>query len=69
MVETLGNHAVASMVEAYLIARGETTIMSLMHRTSVDMSVICKQSGYLGQDSLLEGCISSHWLVLTSPLF
>jgi hypothetical protein len=42
MVETLGDHAVASMVEAYLLARGETTLLNLMHGTNVDMSVICK---------------------------
>jgi hypothetical protein len=68
MVETLGNCMVASMVEAYLLARGETAMQSLMHGTSPDMSVVCKQRNHLGWDSLLEGCISSHWLVLVSPL-
>ncbi len=68
MVETLGNRAVASTIEAYLLARGETAMLSLMHSKSVDMSVICKQSNRLGWDSLLEGHISSHWLVLPSPL-
>jgi hypothetical protein len=41
MVDTLGNYAVASMVEAYLIARGDIAMLSLMHGTSMDMSVIC----------------------------
>ena len=68
MVETLGDHAVASMVEAYLLARGETAMLSLMHSTSIDVSVVCKQSNHLGWDSLLEGRISSHWMVLISPL-
>ncbi len=68
MVETLGNRVVALMVEAYLLAREETTMLSLMHSTNVDMSAICKQSNRLWWDSLLEGCISSHWLVLISPL-
>jgi hypothetical protein len=61
MVEIMGNHAVASMVEVYLLARGGTAMQSLMHGMSVDMSVICGES-------LLEGRISSHWLVLISPL-
>jgi hypothetical protein len=60
MVETLGNHAVASMVEAYLLARGDTAMLSLMHDTSIDVSVVCKQSNCLGWDRLLEGRISSH---------
>jgi hypothetical protein len=68
MVETLGDHAVASMVEAYLLARGDTAMLSLMHGTSIDVSVVCKQSNRLGWDSLLEGRISSHWMVLISPL-
>jgi hypothetical protein len=68
MVETLGNRAVASTVEAYLPARGENTMLSLMHGMSIDMSVVGKQSNHLGWDGLLEGCISSHWLVLISPL-
>ncbi len=68
IVETLGDRAVASTVEAYLLARGETAMQSLMHGMSVDISDICKQSTRLGWDSLLEGRISSHWLVLISPL-
>jgi hypothetical protein len=68
MVETLGNRAVASMVEAYLLARGETAMLTLMHGMSVDMSVVCKQSNHLRWESLLKGCISSYWLVLISPL-
>jgi hypothetical protein len=68
MVEILGNHAVASMVETYLLARGEAAMLSLVHGTSVDVSVVCKQSDHLRWDSLLEGRISSHWMVLISPL-
>jgi hypothetical protein len=68
MVETLGDHAVASTVEAFLLARGGSAMLSLMNGTSVDMSVVCKQSNHLGWDSLLESRISSHWLVLISPL-
>jgi hypothetical protein len=68
IVETLGNRAVGSTVESYLLARGETTMLSLMHGTSFDMSVVCKQSNCLGWDSLLEGRISSHWRVLISTL-
>ncbi len=60
MVETLGNRAVASTVESYLLARGGSTVLSLMHGTSFDMSVVCKQSNCLGWDRLLEGRISSH---------
>ncbi len=67
MVETLGNCVEASTVEAYLLARGETAMLSLMHSTSVDMSVVCKQSNRLGWGSMLEGRISRHWLVLISP--
>ncbi len=48
MAGTQGNHAIASMVEAYLLARGDTTMLSLMHGMNVDMSVICKQSNQLG---------------------
>jgi hypothetical protein len=43
-------------------------MQSLMHSTSIDTSVVCKQNNRLGWDSLLEGRISSHWLVLISPL-
>jgi hypothetical protein len=68
MVKTLGNCAVASTVEVYLLARGNTAMQTLMHSTSIDMSVVCKKSNHLGWDSLLEGRISSHWLVLISPL-
>ncbi len=68
MVKTLGNCAVASTVEAHLLARGETATLSLMHGTSVDLSVVCKQRNCLGWDSLLDGRMSSHWLVLISPL-
>jgi hypothetical protein len=68
MIETLGNRVVASRVEAYHLARGETAMQTLMHSRSVDMSVICKQSNRFGWDSLLEGRISSHWLLLISPL-
>jgi hypothetical protein len=31
MVETLGSHVVASRVEAYLLARGETAMLSLRY--------------------------------------
>jgi hypothetical protein len=68
MVETLENHAVVSMVEAYLLSRGKTAMQTLMHSTSIGMSVICKQSDRFGWDSLLEGHISSHWMVLIFPL-
>jgi hypothetical protein len=59
---------IPNQVEAYLLARGETTMLSLMHGTSIDMSNVCKQSKCLGWDSLLKGRISSHWLVFISPL-
>jgi hypothetical protein len=48
MVETLGDRAVASMVVAYLLARGETTMQTLMHSTNIDMSVVCKRATFLG---------------------
>ncbi len=43
-------------------------MQTLMHGTSIDMSVICKQRNRFGWDSLLKSRISSHWLVLISPL-
>jgi hypothetical protein len=69
MVETLGDHAVASTVEAYLFARGETATLSLMHGTSNDMSVVCKQNNRLGWDSLLEGVKGRLYSVQQKGIF
>ncbi len=43
-------------------------MQTFMHGTNVDIYVVCKQSNHYRQDSLLEGYIPGHWLVLISPL-
>jgi hypothetical protein len=64
---TLGNHVVATTIGAYLCARREITMQSLVNETCADMITVSKHSNRLGWDSLLEGRITRHWLLLVAP--
>ncbi len=64
---TLGNHAVVMTIWAYLCARGEITMQSLVNNTCADMITVSLHSDRLGWDSLLEGRITRHWLLLVAP--
>ncbi len=55
---TLGNRAVAMMIGAYLHARREITMQSLVNDTCADMITVSKHSNRLSWDSLLEGRIT-----------
>jgi hypothetical protein len=68
LIETLGKHSVASMVEMYLLARGEAKMSSCVHGANVDLVTLSVQTDRLGWDSFLEGCLSSHWLTVAGPL-
>jgi hypothetical protein len=64
---TLGNRAVAMTIGAYLRARGEITMQSLINDTCADMIRLSEHSNRLDWDSLLEGQITQHWLLLVAP--
>ncbi len=63
---TLGNCAVARMIGAYLRARGEIIMQSLVNDTCADMIMVSEHSDR-GWDSLLEERITRHWLLLVAP--
>ncbi len=65
---TLGEYSVAATVEAYLLGRGETSMTDSMHGTNSALELVADDSDRLGWDSLIEGCISTHWQALVSPL-
>ncbi len=50
---TLGNHAVVMTIGAYLRARGEITMQSLVNNTCAEMITVSKHRDRLGWDSLL----------------
>jgi hypothetical protein len=68
LVATLGENTIASMVEEYLLGRGQVTMESCLYGTNDNMSVVSTMSNKLGWDSFLEGRISEHWLVVVLPL-
>jgi hypothetical protein len=68
LIETLGKHSIASTGEMYLLARGKATMSICVHGANVDLFTLSVQSNRLGWDSFLEGCLSSHWLIVAAPL-
>ena len=64
---TLGNRVVAMTIGAYLCARREMTMQSLLDDTCADMILVSEHSDRLGWDSFLEGRITQHWLLLVAP--
>jgi hypothetical protein len=68
MVKTLGEEAIATTVTKYLCARGEQSFRSLSGSTWSDLITVADYTNRLGWDSLLEGRIACHWLVLVKPI-
>ena len=68
MTETLGEHSTAATIEAYLLARGESTMLSCVHGNNQQLIKLAQLSDRLGWDSLLEGRIATYWLEVTAPL-
>jgi hypothetical protein len=64
---TLGDRVVATMIGAYLHARGDITMQSLVNNTFAEMITVLEHSNRLGWDSLLEGRITQYWLLLVAP--
>jgi hypothetical protein len=68
LIETLGKHSIALMVEMYLLARGEAKMSSCVHGANAGLVTLSVQINRLGWDSFLEGCLSFHWLTVAAPL-
>ncbi len=64
---TLGNRAVTTTIGAYLCARGEITMQSLINDACTEIITVLEYSNRLGWDSLLKGHITQHWLLLVAP--
>ena len=65
---TLGEQCIAMMVERYLLSRVEATMEECVHGIYTDLQAIATASNRLGWDSLLEGWISTHCIILVAPL-
>ena len=68
MATTLGEMMVASTVKAFLLARGEATMVSCLHGACNYLWYVAECSDHLRWDSLVEGRITTHWLELVAPL-
>ena len=67
LIETLGEHSVATTVEMYLLARGEDNMVDCVYGNDDNLVKAAEISDRLGWDSFLEGRISSHWLIVAAP--
>ncbi len=65
---TLGDHRVAAAIETYLLGQGEISMANSIHGTDRAFKLVAEASNRLGWDSFLEGCISTNWQALVSPL-
>jgi hypothetical protein len=65
---TLGEQCIAMTVKRYLLSHGEATMEECVHGKYTDLQAVATASDRLGWDSLLEGWISAHWLILVAPL-
>jgi hypothetical protein len=54
LIETLGEHFVAAIIETYLLSRGEMLMADCIHGTSQDLIEAAADTDRLGWDSLLE---------------
>jgi hypothetical protein len=68
LTSTLGEQQVAATAEKYLLARGEVQMIDCIHGTNQLLLATAADSDRLGWDSMLEGRISSWWLMVTAPL-
>jgi hypothetical protein len=68
LIETLGKHSVALIVEMYLLARGEAKMSCCDHGANFNLVTLSVQTNCLSWDSFLEGCLSSHWSTVAAPL-
>ena len=68
IVETLGDMCVATTVETYLLARGQSRMSDSIYGSNVELSTVATLSDRLGWDSFIEGRVSTHWLTLVAPL-
>ena len=68
IVDTLGDICIATTVETYLLARGQTRMLDSIFGSNVDLSLVATFSDRLGWDSFVEGRVSTHWLTLVAPL-
>jgi hypothetical protein len=66
LCSTLGEQCIAMTVQQYLVLRGETLMVNCVHSNYIDLRAIATASNHLGWDSLLEGRISTHWLILVA---
>jgi hypothetical protein len=67
LTSTLGDQQVAATVEKYLLACGESQMIDCVHGTNQDMQAAAADNDQLGWDSMLEGRISSRWLMVAAP--
>jgi hypothetical protein len=67
LTSTLGDQQVAALVEKYLLACGESQMIDCVHGTNQDLQAAAADSDKLGWDRMLEGRISSQWLMVAAP--
>jgi hypothetical protein len=68
LIETLSERSVALTVGIYLLARSKAKMSSCVHGANLDLVTLSVLTDCLGWDSLFEGCLSSHWLTVATPL-
>jgi hypothetical protein len=68
MTTTLGELTIASTVKAFLLCRGEKSMVDCLHGTSNDLRYVAECSNRLGWDSFGKSCITTHWLEVVAPL-
>jgi hypothetical protein len=67
MVTTIGDTAIATTVEEYLLSRGEITMETVLTCYTPEMLLVAKNTDRLGWDCLVEGRICTHWLAAVAP--
>jgi hypothetical protein len=68
LTTTLGELTITSTIEAFLLSRGEKTMVDCLHGNSNDLHYVAECSDCLGWDSFVEGRITTHWLEVVAPL-
>ncbi len=64
---TLGEQCIAATVKQYLLYRGEAILIDCVHGNYTELAAVATASDCLGWDSMLEGRISTRWLILVAP--
>jgi hypothetical protein len=64
---TLGEQCIAATVEQYLLSSGKALMTDCVHGNYTELAAVATASNCLGWDSMLEGWISTYWLILVAP--